>query len=247
MDFAIVSLTKIMYDICTPPGSSEAGREAAPRRPLLLSRASMDTIVYIDGFNLYYRALKGTPYKWLNLLRMCEALLPHSNIVAVKYYTAKVSSRPNDPDQPVRQQVLLRALSTIPNLEIIYGRFLPSIVSMPLAHPSPHGPRFAQVMKTEEKGSDVNLATHMVHDGHLNRYETAVIISSDSDLAEPLRIVRHELGKQVGILNPSKHPSRELNQYATFVKTIRKGVLQSCQFPHTLQDSAGVFRKPAGW
>jgi hypothetical protein len=74
-----------------------------------------------------------------------------------------------------------------------------------------------------------------------------VIISSDSDLAEPLRIVRHELGKQVGILNPSKYPSHELNQYATFVKTIRKGVLRSCQFPDMLEDSAGAFRKPAGW
>lgn len=207
----------------------------------------METIVYIDGFNLYYRALKGTPYKWLNLRQMCELLLPNHNVVAIKYYTAKVSSRPNDPDQPVRQQILLRALLTIPYLEIIYGSFLTSTVTMPLSNPLPDGPRFIKVIKTEEKGSDVNLATHIVHDGHMGRYQTAVIISSDSDLAEPLRIVRHELGKEVGIINPSKHPSRELNQYATFVKKIRESVLGACQFPDELTDADGTFRKPDGW
>jgi uncharacterized LabA/DUF88 family protein len=207
----------------------------------------MRTIVYIDGFNLYYRALKGTPYKWLDLGMMCGKLLRRHEIVGIKYYTARISSRPNDPDQPVRQQILLRALLTIPNLEIVYGRFLPSVVTMPLAAPSPGGPRFARVVKTEEKGSDVNLATHMIHDGHLNRYESAVIISNDSDLAEPVRIVRHELNKSVGVINPAKHPSRELIMHATFVKHIRKQLLQACQFPEILEDSDGTFHKPAGW
>jgi hypothetical protein len=207
----------------------------------------MDTFVYVDGFNLYYGAVKDTPYKWLNLQLMCQALLPKFNIVKIKYYTARVSARPHDPGQPVRQQFYLRALQTISNLEIIYGQFLPSVVKMPLAHPLANGPRFARVIKTEEKGSDVNIATHMVHDGHLGRYECAVIVSNDSDLVEPVRIVRDELGKQVGMLNPHKHPSFELKQYVTFLKPIREGVLRSSQFPTTLRDSAGTFNKPAAW
>lgn len=208
----------------------------------------MNTIVYIDGFNLYYGAVKGTPYKWLNVQKMCQALLPGHKLVAIKYYTAKVSARPHDPEQPMRQQIYLRALLTIPNLEIIYGQFLPSIITMPLANPRPNGPRFAKVIKTEEKGSDVNLATHMVHDGHLDRYECAVIVSNDSDLAEPMRIVRDELGKRVGLLNPHKqHPSVTLRKYTSFLKTIRGGVLKGSQFQATLQDSSGTFNKPDAW
>ena len=73
----------------------------------------MNTLVYIDGFNLYYGALRGTPYKWLDVAQMCRILLPKHNITQFKYYTAKVSARPNDPLQPVRQQAYFRALMTI--------------------------------------------------------------------------------------------------------------------------------------
>ncbi len=207
----------------------------------------MKTIVYVDGFNLYYGAVKGTPYKWLNIWLMCEKLLPKHEIVGIKYYTARVSARPNDPQQPIRQQTFLRALATISNLEIIYGQFLQSTATMRLANPPAKGSPFAKVLKTEEKGSDVNIAAHMIHDGHLDRYECAVIVSNDSDLAEPVRLIRHELGKPVGMLNPHKRPSYTLKQYVTFIKQIRRGVLQSCQFPDSLQDENGSFSKPAGW
>ena len=77
------------------------------------------TIVYIDGFNLYYGAVKGTPYKWLDLRRMCQLLLPPNDIRRIKYFTARVIARPNDPNQPTRQETYLRALRSIPDLEII--------------------------------------------------------------------------------------------------------------------------------
>ena len=53
--------------------------------------------VYIDGFNLYYGALRGTPYKWLDLARLCQALLPSDTIQEIKYFTARVSARPSKP------------------------------------------------------------------------------------------------------------------------------------------------------
>ena len=93
----------------------------------------MKTIVYVDGFNLYYGAVKDTPYKWLNILRLCQLLLPKNQIVKIKYFTALVTARPSDPDQPNRQQLFLRALHTIPGLEIIYGHFLEHEVLMPVA------------------------------------------------------------------------------------------------------------------
>lgn len=207
----------------------------------------MKTVVYIDGFNLYYGAVKGTLYKWLNVQTLCQLLLPNHNIVKIKYYTARVSARPGDPGQPVRQQTFLRALETIPHLEIVYGQFLQSTISMPVANPQPGSPRFATVIKTEEKGSDVNIAAHMIHDAHLGLYETAVIVSNDSDLVEPVKIVRYELGKDVGMINPHKRPSFSLKQHVTFIKKIRQGVLQQSQFPSQLTDANGVFHKPRRW
>jgi len=52
------------------------------------------TIVYIDGFNLYYRALKGSRFKWLDLGALFQRVLSEKNqIVGIKYFTAKVSRR----------------------------------------------------------------------------------------------------------------------------------------------------------
>jgi hypothetical protein len=103
------------------------------------------------------------------------------------------------------------------------------------------------VDKTEEKGSDVNLASHLLRDACLKRFEVAVLITNDSDLAEPVRIVAREIGLPIGILNPHQFHSRELKQYATFIKRIRQGDLASSQFPNTLMDSKGAFAKPVGW
>lgn len=85
----------------------------------------------------------------------------------IKYFTAHIQARPDDPDQPARQQMYLRALRTLPNLEIIPGHFLTNAVSMRLVQPPAVGSAFVRVIKTEEKGSDVNLAAHLLHDGHL--------------------------------------------------------------------------------
>ena len=68
----------------------------------------------MDAFNFYYGATKSTEYKGLNLYNMCKHLLPKNNIINIKYFTALVSARKNDPNQPVRQKVFLRALETIP-------------------------------------------------------------------------------------------------------------------------------------
>jgi uncharacterized LabA/DUF88 family protein len=209
----------------------------------------MRTIVYVDGFNLYYGAVKKTPYKWLNISALCQYLLPRNQIVKIKYFTALVTARPNDPDQPNRQLLFLRALQTIPGLEIIHGHFLSHEVSMPLASPAPGGPKYVRVIKTEEKGSDVNIAAHMINDGYQRRYNIAILVSNDSDLAEPIKIVRNELHLTVGILNPfpEDHPSQELRKYANFVKPIRKGVLAASQFPPMLEDVNGKFYKPPTW
>ena len=84
----------------------------------------MRTRVYIDGFNLYYGCLKGTPYRWLDLTALCRACLPKNRIDLVRYFTARISPRPNDPNQAMRQQTYLRALATDPLVEVHLGHCL---------------------------------------------------------------------------------------------------------------------------
>ena len=205
----------------------------------------MITNVYIDGFNFYYGAVKGTPYKWLDFAALCRRLLPKHQIQGLYYFTALVDSRPADPDQRARQEVYLRALRTLPNLSIVLGSFLSHVVKMPLAN----GRGYAEVFRTQEKGSDVNLAAQMLLDGFKRDYECAVVVSNDSDLLRPIQVVFHELGQKVGVLAPTrnKHPSRSLAANATFIKHIRANVLTKSQFPSMLTDRAGSFSKPASW
>lgn len=203
------------------------------------------TNVYIDGFNLYYGLLKGTPYKWLDVGKLCQAMLPNDSIQSIKYFTANVSARPNDPQLPIRQQIYFRALKTIPHLSIIHGHFLTHSVPMQLTGVNPI--RRVWVDKTEEKGSDVNLAAHLLHDGFKGLYDVAVLITNDSDLAEPVRMVKQVLNLSIGILNPHARNSRTLQQYATFIKRIRQNHLHACQFTDKLTDGTGEFHKPIGW
>jgi len=204
----------------------------------------MKTNIYIDGFNLYFGCVKDTPYKWLDVAKMCRLLLPKDNIQRIKYFTAKVKPRPNDPSQPIRQATFWRALRTIPNLEIVEGSFLSHEVMMPR---SPIGSGYVKVVKTEEKGSDVNLATHLLLDGFHNEYELAVIVSNDSDLLLLIQVVTEQFGKPVGLLNPQKDPSVKLIPHVMFVKNIRGSVLKSSLFPSVMRDKNGQFSKPADW
>lgn len=205
------------------------------------------TNVYIDGFNFYYGALRKTPYRWVNVRMLCELLLPKNTIVEIKYFTALVSARPHDLDQPVRQQLYLRALRTLPGVSIHLGHFLSHAVTMPVAVAPGQRQIYVRVVKTEEKGSDVNLATHLLHDAHMGRFDVGVVVSNDSDLLEPIRIVRGQLGKTIGILNPHPNPSRALLPHIDFIKPIRAGVLRASQFPATLSDGKGTFTKPPAW
>ena len=207
----------------------------------------MKTNVYIDGFNFYYGAVKNTPYKWLNYRTFLEKTFPKNTIASIKYFTARVSARPHNPDAPLRQQTYLRALATVPDLTVIYGHFLVSYPKMLKASSPPHAPQFVRVEKTEEKGSDVNLATHFLYDGVRNLFDIAILVTNDSDLVEPLKIVRYDLKKDVIILNPHRKPSAELAKYATYIKQVRTGVLAASQFPNTMTDKNGTFTKPASW
>ena len=92
----------------------------------------MKTIVYVDGFNLYYGSLKNTPYKWLNLLELSRLLLPKHEILKIKYFTAKVSPHPYNLNCHKRQYAYMRALESLGCCEIFYGFYLSNIKKLEL-------------------------------------------------------------------------------------------------------------------
>ena len=210
----------------------------------------MKTNIYVDGFNLYYRCLIGTPYKWLDLLTLCNLTFPKNQIHRIRYFTARVQATSDDPGKPQRQDTYIRALKTIPNLSVHYGHFSRHRVQMHLACPPKQGPRNVWVIKTSEKGSDVNLATHLLADAFENDCRVAIVVSNDSDLVEPIRVVQQKTNVKVGILNPQRDRKRvawELHRVATFYRSIRIGILKASQFPETLADANGTLTKPSAW
>lgn len=206
----------------------------------------MRTFVYVDGLNLYYGALKGTPYKWLNLKLLAEKVLGAQNkIQKIKLFTTVVKPTPSNPSVHLRQTSYLNALKhTLPELEIFYGHFLEHAVWMHRAQVV-KGEKFVEVIKREEKGSDVNLAVHFLNDALLDRYDCGVIISNDSDIAEAVRLVRAETNKVIGVVSPFNRTSKELAKHSHFQRTLRSTALAASQLPENIQGTS--ISKPKEW
>jgi uncharacterized LabA/DUF88 family protein len=216
----------------------------------------MRTTIYVDGFNLFNRALKRKPhYRWLNLKTLSEEILDDANVVQkVNFYTARISGK-FDPESPRRQQLYFDALSSIPEIEIHQGTFRVDKKYAPLA-PPPNGgkppfqpwPKVARIIKTEEKGSDVNLGVHLVRDACQDRFDVAVIISNDTDLLEPMRIASQEIGKVIGVICPSDRPSVDIRDNCAFLRRIRNSHLAKAQFDPEIQLPDGsTIKQPTKW
>jgi uncharacterized LabA/DUF88 family protein len=214
-------------------------------------------IFYVDGFNLYYGALRGKPYRWLDLEALCACYIKEGfELVGVKYFTAKVEDRPDKPGQREQQRDYLRALKTRPKVEIFYGHFLTRTATRLLEHPPKRRRKgdigLRSVWIQEEKGSDVNLATHLIADGFRARYDLAVVISNDSDLKMPVDFVRSEFNP-VGIINPHSDRRRSFALSprhlpdGSFYYRLKPKKLQRCQLPLELQDAEGAIQCPDGW
>lgn len=217
----------------------------------------MRTIVYIDGFNLYYRALRGTAHRWLDIAALSAASLGKGAMITrINYYTARVSGRV-DSDAPRRQHAYLRALSTLPDVHIHFGNFLASRKWAGLVQPPDFRPQFqppagvqldvAYVWKTEEKGSDANLGVHLVRDAAKGGFEVAAVLTNDTDLVEPIRIVTQEFGLPVTLLCPTPKPSASLAAVSTAMRHISP-YIGPCQLPNPVVDGQGrQILKPAAW
>lgn len=165
-------------------------------------------IVYVDGFNLYKGQLESRPqHKWLDLVALCDDVLDGFDVRHVHYFTARIKGRmtPEDPQAPDRQHAYLRALGTLDRLTVhddslftvhhglarewVDGKEKPPLIRH-------------HVYKVQEKGSDVKLATQLLMDAVDGLATTAVVVSSDSDLAHPMGVARRRFGIRVGVLYP---------------------------------------------
>ncbi len=228
------------------------GKMSSPRR----------TSVYIDGLNLYYGLLKGTPFKWLDLKAMVSSVLPqeknkHYQINSLKYFTTKVKEFPGNPGTAFRQKIYLRALQfMIPELTAYYGHFLVNTMIRPLVKPitSDDGKeiRFVYVYHPQEKGSDVNLAVHLVNDALLDKYDWAVAVTNDSDLSEAFRLVK-ERGKHIFLIptfsrtgpNVMRKPTPNLLRYTDRFRLVKTSTLKKCQLPEVIPGTN--IHRPAEW
>lgn len=198
---------------------------------------------------------------------------PGARIERVVYCTAVIDQATNQSGY-VDQQIYLKALEAHGSVDVIeYGYYVNRVKYAPLAVPSgrsrkpqlvhPHWPiMFQDAAKQpvpkgifmvsyshrEEKGSDVNVASHLLVDVLSGAVDAAVVISNDSDLRFPLQHARTAV--PVGLINPSPgwlagalagQPDDGVGRH--WWHQLRPGEFERAQLP----DQVGAYVKPAGW
>jgi uncharacterized LabA/DUF88 family protein len=213
------------------------------------------TIVYIDGFNLYYGLLRRSPYKWLDLVSLFanHVLADVANVTEVRYYTAPILGKmSDDPASAMRQRTYLQALRKLhpTRLSIIEGQMIAGKGYQRLVAPIPQAPELktVQVYSFDEKKTDVSLATDMLNGAWKNEYEQAVLCSNDSDLQPALAMVRREHPHlRLGLVAPSLQSTiaKDLMKECHWGKLLNPTHLAAAQMPDKIPHTA--IRKPMVW
>lgn len=233
----------------TSPAASTAGFLVAQSGSSLRRVA-----LYVDGFNLYYGKLRGHgALKWLDLEALGRTLASGKKLVKVRYFTAWISGKTDQASQH-RQQTYLRSLRSLPLVETHFGHFETRPKDRPLVTPIPGLPRKVSILQTEEKGSDVNLATWLLLDGMDGVYDEAIVVTNDSDLEEPIRQATLRFGP-VHVVSPytltKKAPFTHiytLERAAASYRSLLVADLMTSQFPHVVTLPAGKsVRRPDAW
>lgn len=214
-------------------------------------------IVYVDGFNFYKGLLEGSPHKWLDLQSLFDRALPQYEVVKVRYFTAplKVKANPADPDVPARQRIYIRALRTLKRVDVFEGTFSVRPSKARRYHEASRFPwrrkrvgKWVPIWKVEEKGSDVNLASHLLWDAFHDAADLFVIVTQDSDLMEPVRMVSLDLGKDVALSYPHGVVSDKLARCRPkFTFWITKNELAASLLPNPVMHQGKPLWKPRSW
>ena len=208
------------------------GGPGAPRR----------VMVYVDGFNLYY-GMKSKGWRrfyWVDLAALSTRLLRDDQaLVGVRYFTARISGSQREKER--RQATYLQALVTLPNLTIHYGHFLRKIRKCTncgtvwLVH--------------EEKMTDVNISVKLLGDAQDDTFDTALVVSGDSDLAGPVEeVLARYAGKRVIVVFPPGRHSERLRRAASGAFTLGRKLLKDSQLPDKVAGTHGsVVARPDRW
>lgn len=210
--------------------------------------------VYIDGFNFYYGIFSNkwrsskvpVAHKWLDMVALCDCLLPNMDVAYVGYFTAYVKPHGTDLGQQQRQRRYLRALQSLDRLEVVPGAF------RKVQHKGTLDKAMSGQKQTfwhfEEKQSDVNLCAYMVRDAALNKYDEFVAITNDSDLAGAIKMITTELAKPVHVLSPDVTENGALTRVATSSTIIDTTRFAGCLLPDPVILPNGTrVDKPIEW
>ncbi len=201
-------------------------------------------MVYIDGFNLYFglKARGWRRFYWLNPQLLARNLLkPRQKLVCVKYFTARISAHPKGPGKQKRQATWLEALETLPETRVFYGHYLPKEQRCFNCG--------ATWISHEEKMTDVNIAVELLRDAFDDHFDTALVVSADSDLAPPIEAVLTMFPrKRVIVICPPERQSKKLETVATAMFRLGRKMLQDSQLPDEYTKPDGyMLKRPESW
>ena len=196
-------------------------------------------IVYVDGFNLYFGIKTTYPsLKWLNLNMLAQNLLKeHQILIDIKYYTAMISNN----HSKVKRQVSYIDVLKHCGVKVILGQYKSK----------------TQVCRScevkfkifEEKMTDVNISVDLLMDAVDDNYDTAILISGDTDLIPPLKIIKKRFDtKKILAIFPPQRANKAVKKevYASF--TLGRKLLLDSQFENAITLSNGTqITKPKEW
>ena len=202
----------------------------------------MNVICYIDGFNLYHglRSKGWRKYYWLDVWALAERFLRgEQTLVEVVYFTARVKQ---DPPAQQRQMTYIDAMrATRPGVKVVYGHYLAKRMECFNC-----GNTYT---RHEEKMTDVNIACHLLTDAMDGRFDVALLMSGDSDLVPPVRVIRERWpNKRVIAIFPPNRKSDALRRTVHGQKWIAEADLRQSLLPTEVQVAQGkIVTRPANW
>ena len=198
-------------------------------------------ITYIDGYNLYHGLLAAglRSSRWLDLTKLGTTLLkPGQQLVLTRYFTTWVKGNQAKAHKQLRY---VDALKTRGGIEIDYGRFLQK--------PDTCRRCGHKWTKKEEKRTDVNIAVRLLEDAYDNGYDTAIVVSGDSDLVSPIKAIHRRFPhREVLVAFPPMRQSNDLRRVADGAYRISDRHIRECRLPRTVTRPDGItLTAPQGW
>jgi len=229
----------------------------------ILQDKKLQTIVYIDGYNLYYGALKHSQYKWLDIYklfaeRICPSIYGKKSHVQIKFFTADIlGSVSPSPDSTKDQRTYHNALLKLypEQIHIIKGSYSKEVITAKLMQDIPHYTEDrVKVLKLEEKQTDVNIALEMYRDVAKGICNQVILCSNDTDLIPALSALSDDFphinkGVVFPILEGSKRAfSKKFKEYCNWTwKHLSINDLKYSQLPHTIKTAKKPILKPDTW